>query len=70
MTTQSVLAEVGAERTRQDAQWGGEERDDALPLANFVQLARIDALTAEISGEIAKAAGEGSAPRSGGLSWE
>jgi hypothetical protein len=37
MTTQSVLLEVGAERTRQDAQWGGE-RDEALPVAAFVQL--------------------------------
>ncbi|MDO9498700.1 hypothetical protein [Falsiroseomonas sp.] len=110
MTTQSVLAEVGAERTRQDAQWGGEERDDALPLASFVQLigdyaawarvkaregsnvearqrlvqvaalavAAVEALDRRgsaraegtPSGENAKVAGEGSAPRSGGLSWE
>ncbi|WP_237212988.1 hypothetical protein [Falsiroseomonas oryziterrae] len=38
MTTQSVLAEVAAERTRQDAQWGGPPRDDALPVQAFVQL--------------------------------
>jgi hypothetical protein len=38
MTTQSVLAEVAAERTRQDAQWGGAARDDALALPAFVQL--------------------------------
>lgn len=38
MTTQTVLAEVAAERTRQDAQWGGPARDDALPLPAFVQL--------------------------------
>ncbi|HEV7266459.1 MAG TPA: hypothetical protein VGN83_16285 [Falsiroseomonas sp.] len=37
MTTQSVLLEVGAERTRQDAQWG-VERDEALSVATFVQL--------------------------------
>ena len=38
MTTRTVLAEIAAERTRQDAQWGGATRDDALPLAAFVQL--------------------------------
>ncbi|MGG5886364.1 hypothetical protein ACLF3G_04425 [Falsiroseomonas sp. HC035] len=38
MTTQSVLAEVAAERTRQDAQWGGAARDDAMPVPAFVQL--------------------------------
>ncbi|NKE46287.1 hypothetical protein HB662_15985 [Roseomonas frigidaquae] len=38
MTTQSVLVEVAAERTRQDAQWGGGECDDALPVTTFVQL--------------------------------
>lgn len=38
MTTRTVLAEIAAERTRQDAQWGGATRDDALPLPAFVQL--------------------------------
>jgi hypothetical protein len=34
----NVLAEVGAERTRQDAQWGGAAHDDALPIDEFVRL--------------------------------
>lgn len=38
MTTRTILAELAAERTRQDAQWGGATRDDALPLPAFVQL--------------------------------
>ncbi|MFN9090482.1 MAG: hypothetical protein ACK5V0_02990 [Alphaproteobacteria bacterium] len=38
MTTRTVLAEIAAERTRQDAQWGGATRDDALPLPAFAQL--------------------------------
>lgn len=38
MKAQGVLAEVAAERTRQDAQWGGATRDDALPIPAFVQL--------------------------------
>lgn len=33
-----VLGEIAAERTRQDAQWGGAERDDGLPIPAFVQL--------------------------------
>jgi len=38
MSEMNVLAEVAAERTRQDAQWGGAEHDDAVPLDTFVQL--------------------------------
>jgi hypothetical protein len=38
MSATNVLAEIAAERTRQDAQWGGAASDDALPVSAFVQL--------------------------------
>jgi hypothetical protein len=38
MSERGVLAEVAAERKRQDAQWGGPQRDDALPVSTFCQL--------------------------------
>lgn len=33
-----LLAEVDAERTRQDEKWGGAEHDDSHTTAEFVQL--------------------------------
>ncbi|WP_431284977.1 hypothetical protein ACQW02_09225 [Humitalea sp. 24SJ18S-53] len=38
MSGTTVLAEVAAERTRQDAQWGGPAHDDTLPFNAFIQL--------------------------------
>ena len=38
MVARKVLAKVAAGRTRQDAQWGGAEHDDALPGGAFAQL--------------------------------
>ncbi len=38
MTLETILAEVAAERTRQDAQWGGAAHDDAMRMDAFVQL--------------------------------
>ncbi len=38
MNGPNVLDEVAAERTRQDAQWGGAGHDDAQPTDTFVQL--------------------------------
>ncbi len=40
MAEKDVLAEIAAERTRQDAQWGGAAHDDTLPIGTFVQLIR------------------------------
>ncbi|MBK5230230.1 MAG: hypothetical protein JJE27_03555 [Thermoleophilia bacterium] len=38
MSTETVLADVAAERSRQDAKWGGAEHDDKHSTADFVQL--------------------------------
>jgi hypothetical protein len=38
MTGTKALKEVAAERTRQDAQWGGPAHDDAQRIDDFVQL--------------------------------
>jgi hypothetical protein len=38
MTETKALAEVAAERTRQDAQWGGPAHDDRLSTDDFVRL--------------------------------
>jgi hypothetical protein len=38
MKTARVLQEIAAERTRQDAQWGGATHDDAQSVDSFVQL--------------------------------
>jgi len=40
MTKSPVLAEIAAERTRQQAQWGGGAHDDVLPIDEFAGLIR------------------------------
>lgn len=35
---ENVLREIGAERRRQDAKWGGSKHDDLHSTAEFVQL--------------------------------
>ncbi|MBW8267936.1 hypothetical protein [Caldovatus aquaticus] len=40
MSGATVLSEIAAERTRQDAQWGGPAHDDTMPLDEFVALIR------------------------------
>lgn len=40
MASQDPLAEVAAERRRQDARWGGAAHDDAQPMEAFAGLIR------------------------------
>jgi hypothetical protein len=38
MGSKDILAEVAAERDRQDARWGGKGHDDALTMTEFARL--------------------------------
>lgn len=38
MDADRILAEVAAERARQDGRWGGAEHDDAMTMDAFAQL--------------------------------
>lgn len=38
MVSKGILAQLAAERERQDARWGGSAHDDALTMLEFAQL--------------------------------
>jgi hypothetical protein len=38
MASKDILAEVAAERSRQDARWGGSGHDDAMTMTEFARL--------------------------------